>query len=137
MKVAAGFWKLSNSIVAEHVGDPRRRLERLFEAYLSDADLASSLGCLFTKVATTEPKTDVAIQKYRLALLVEARARFLNLAATTGAADAGELADALILLLAGVYRNRLSFTGKTGPACAAVPIARVLIRSSRRNRDAS
>jgi hypothetical protein len=59
--------------------------------------------------------------------------RFLKLAVTSGIIHAGELADALILLLAGFYRNRLSFMGKTGFASGAVPIARVLIRSYRRD----
>jgi AcrR family transcriptional regulator len=128
-KVAADFWKLSDSIVAKRVDDPRLRLEGLFKAYLSNGDLAISLGCLLTKVATTEPDTDAAIQQYRVAVLVGMRARFLKLAVTSGIADARELADALILLLAGVYRNRLSLVGKTGPASGAVPIALVLIRS--------
>jgi AcrR family transcriptional regulator len=128
LKVAADFWKLSDSIVAKRV-DPRLRLEGLFKAYLSNGDLAISLGCLLTQVATTEPDTDAAIQKYRVAVLVGMRARFLKLAVTSGITDARELADALILLLAGVYRNRVSFMGKTGPASGAVPIALVLIRS--------
>jgi AcrR family transcriptional regulator len=133
LKVEADFWNLSDSIAAEHVRDPRRRLESLFKAYLSNADLASSLGCLFTKVATTEPDTDAAIQRYRVALLVGIRARFFKLAVTSGIRDAGELADALILLLSGVYRNRLLFVGKTRSASGAVLIARVLIRFYRRD----
>jgi AcrR family transcriptional regulator len=133
LKVEADFWKLSDSIAAERVGDPRRRLESLFKAYLSNADLANSLGCLFTKVATTAPDTDAAIQKYRVALLVGMRARFLKLAMTSGDIRASELADALILLLMGVYCNRLSFMRKTGFAIGAVPIARVLIRSYRKD----
>jgi AcrR family transcriptional regulator len=133
LKVEADFWNLSDSIAAEHVRDPRRRLESLFKAYLSNADLATSLGCLFTKVATTEPDTDAAIQRYRVALLVGIRARFFKLAVTSGIRDAGELADALILLLSGVYRNRLLFVGKTRSASGAVLIARVLIRFYRRD----
>jgi AcrR family transcriptional regulator len=133
LKVEADFWKLSDSIAAEHVGDPRRRVESLFKAYLCNADLASSLGCLFTKVATTGSDTDAAIQKYRVALLVGMRARFLKLAVTSGIIHTGELADALMLLLVGVFRNRLSFMGKTGSASGAIPVARVLIRSYRRD----
>ena len=128
-KVAADLWKLSDFIAAKRVDDPGLRLEGLFRAYLSNGDLAIPLGCLFAKVSTTESSTDAAVQKYRVAVLVGIRARFLELAATSGITDAGKLADALILLLAGVYRHRLSCLGKTGPESDAVPIARVLIRS--------
>ncbi len=108
-KVAADLWKLSDFIAAKRVDDPGLRLEGLFRAYLSNGDLAIPLGCLFAKVSTTESSTDAAVQKYRVAVLVGIRARFLELAATSGITDAGKLADALILLLAGLPPSTVMF----------------------------
>jgi AcrR family transcriptional regulator len=123
------YWVWWDSIVAAHAGDPRRQIQALFDAYVTNTCFADSRGCAFAnasvEIADDEhPGRQVAIKQK-----TEMRQRFRDLAAATGASQPEELGDALMLLMEGGYLTRRTFGTDDGPLRSAALTARVLLNA--------
>ncbi len=122
------FWMWWDGIIAEHEGDARGQIEALFDAYVTNTCFEDSQGCAFANASVEiadegHPARQVAIRQK-----TEMRRRFRELAARAGAGGkAGELGDALMLLIEGGFLTRRTFAPGDGPLQTAALTARVLI----------
>ena len=123
------FWVWWDGIVGAHVGDPRRQIEALFDAFVHNSCFDHARGCALAN-ATVElsepghPGRQVAIKQK-----IETRRRFRELAKNVGAEKSDELGDALMLLIEGGYLTRRMFDDDKGPLQSAASTARVLIEA--------
>jgi len=124
---SSDFWRWWDGIVAASGPCPRRQIQGLFDAFVALNCGENSRGCALANASVelaeaTHPGRQVAIEQKH-----EMRRRFRALAERTGTARAGELGDALMLLIEGGSLTRQSFDSSTGPLQSAARTARVLL----------
>jgi AcrR family transcriptional regulator len=121
------YWAWWDTVVARHPKDPRRQIEALFEAQLEIAKSANCRGCALgnaaAEISDDEDELGTLVRGYK----EEVRKRLHAMARATGARDADNLGDALMLLLDGGYFTRLIFPLGSGPISAALHAVRALI----------
>ena len=122
------FWQWWDGVVAEHEGDARGQIEALFEAYVTSTCFRDSRGCAFANASVEIADEDHPARQVAIKQKMEMRRRFRDLAAQAGAGTkAGELGDALMLLMEGGFLTRRTFGPGDGPLQTAALTARVLI----------
>ena len=123
----ARFFERLESSLAKHPGDPAAQLRQYFEDLTRRASAGGYRGCPFVNVATEFPDAShparacVADNKAKLV------ARLADVAAQAGAADPAALANALALLIEGIYAASQTYGPGCGPIGAARDVARQLI----------
>ena len=121
--------------MAPHVGNPRRQLEALFEAYLdlakfkakADCGCKTSRGCALGNAAVEIPEDNELLGGIVHAYKTEIRRRLRKPAREIGAREPDTLGDALMLLMEGGYYTRLTFPQNTGPVAAIGKAVRALV----------
>jgi len=121
-----GWW---DDVIAAHPGDARGQIQALFDAYVSKTCVADSRGCAFANAAVEIASEDHPARQVAIRQKTEMRRRLRELAARTGATQADELGDALMLLMEGSSASRTSFGHGDGPLNNAAATARVLLRA--------
>ncbi|PLZ01413.1 TetR family transcriptional regulator [Burkholderia sp. WAC0059] len=127
------FFERLETSVAKHPGEPVRQLNQYFADLVQRASAADYRGCPFANVATEFPDAAhpvrrlVADNKARLAARLEA------LADAAGAAAPAALAQALLLLIEGVYAASQTCGPGSGPILAAPAVAARLIADACEN----
>jgi AcrR family transcriptional regulator len=121
------FFERFDASLAKHPGEPVKQLYQAFDDLARRASAADFRGCPFVNVAAEFPdaahpaRQAVADNKAKLT------ARLTALARDAGAADPAALADALALLIEGVYAASQTFGPGCGAIAAAPRTARLLI----------
>jgi len=123
----ARFFERFDASLAKHPGEPAKQLQQFFDDLTQRASASDYRGCPFVNVATEFPDAShparacVADNKARLV------ARLSELAAQAGAADAPALANALALVIEGVYAASQTYGPGSAPLRSAASIAKQLI----------
>jgi AcrR family transcriptional regulator len=121
------YWDWWDSAVARYPGDPSRQIEALFEAQLKIAMTNSCRGCALGNAAAEITDDEDELSRLVRAYKEKVRKRLHAMAEATGARDAEQLGDALMLLLDGGHFTRLVFPLGSGPISAALHAVRALI----------
>jgi AcrR family transcriptional regulator len=122
----AEMWAWWDGVVASQ-SDPRRQIEALFDAFLSNNLCTSSRGCALANASVELAAEDHPSRQVAINQKLETRRRLRELAARTGAAKADELGDALMLLMEGGFLTRRTFGEASGPMQTVAATARVLL----------
>jgi AcrR family transcriptional regulator len=121
------FFDRFEASLAKHPGEPVKQLLQYFDDLARRASVPGYRGCPFVNVAAEFPDAShpargaVADNKSRL------MARLTALATEARAADPAALADALALLVEGVYAASQTYGAGCGPILAAPRMAKLLI----------
>lgn len=123
----ARFFERLECSFAKHAGEPAKQLLQCFDDLAQRASASDYRGCPFVNIATEFPdashpaRASVADHKARLL------ARLADVAKQAGAADPAALANALALLIEGVYAASQTYGPGCGPIRAVPGIAKLLI----------
>jgi AcrR family transcriptional regulator len=123
------YWAWWDAAIAPYVGDARRQLEALFDAYAQKSLSSSVSGCALGNAALElreESHPGFAIAR---AFKAEMRKRLRALARAAGAANPNQLGDGLMLIIEGGYLTRITFVGNEGPFAVAAAVARILVEA--------
>jgi len=126
-----GFWVYFEKAVQKHPDDPKAQILAFFDELGERATKPGYRGCALTNAAVEYPAAD---HPGRLVSVEHKRGLRERLREMTRAMDARKpkkLADALLLLIEGVYVSSQLF-GKDGPAAAAKGAAQALIEAQTR-----
>ncbi|MEU8797493.1 TetR/AcrR family transcriptional regulator [Spirillospora sp. NPDC048819] len=124
----AAWWTKVEAELRRHDGDPARQMLAIVELTLEIARSPDFHGCVFYNTASEFRDAEHPGRREARAHLERMRERLRSLARAAGAEAPEELADALMLLMGGVYVST-SVLGPTGPAAAALASARTLIEA--------
>lgn len=133
----ARFFERLESSLAKHPGEPVKQLLQYFEDLTQRASASDYRGCPFVNVATEFPdvshpaRVRVADNKARLV------ARLTGLAEQARAADPAALANALALLIEGIYAASQTYGPGCAPIRSASGIVKQLIAAACANADAN
>lgn len=122
----ADFVATFDSVVAPHLGNPRAQFRAWFERLERRAAEPRFRGCGITNAAVEYPEPDHPARIAACANKQGVRARFREMTREMGARDPEALADALFLLMEGVYATSQLFE-KPGPAKGVSAAADALI----------
>ncbi|KVE34676.1 TetR/AcrR family transcriptional regulator [Burkholderia sp. TSV86] len=126
---ACFFGRLDESI-AKHPGDPKAQLVQYFDDLAQRALEPGYRGCPFVNVAVEFPELDhparVAVADNKTRLM----ARLVALAQAAGAREPKALADALALLIEGIYAASQTYQRQANPIGHAPRMARQLIEAA-------
>lgn len=126
----ARFFERLEKSLAKHPGEPVKQLQQYFDDLTGRASANDYRGCPFVNVAAEFPDTShparacVADNKTRLV------ARLTEVATQAGAADPATLANALALLIEGIYAASQTYGPGCGPIRTAPGIAKQLIEAA-------
>lgn len=126
-----GFWRYFDAAVASHPGDPRAQILAFFDALGERAGRPGYRGCALTNAAVEYPAPDHPGRLVSVAHKQDLRDRLRGMTKAMGARKPKKLADALLLLIEGVYVSSQLF-GPDGPAGAARMAAEALIEAHTR-----
>ncbi len=122
------FWVWWDEIIARCEGDACAQIEALFDGFVTGNCVANSRGCALANASIELTEVDHPGRRVALKQKSELRRRFRDLAANAGAGPrAGELGDALMLLMEGGYLTRRTFGDGGGPLQNVASTVRVLI----------
>jgi len=122
-----GYWAWWDDIVAAHPHEPRRQIEALFDAFVTEQWCGGVRGCAMTNASVELAQPEHPGRQVAIAQKHEMRRRLHSLASDMGAGRPGELGDALLLLIEGGGLARQAFGGGTGPQQHAAMAARALL----------
>jgi AcrR family transcriptional regulator len=126
----AAFFRRFERSVAKHTGDPVRQLAQYFEDLAERASADDYRGCPFVNVSTEFPDAShparLCVSRNKAKLI----ARLAALGAEAGADDPQALADALALLIEGVYAASQTYGPGCGPIKAAPRVAAALVAAA-------
>ncbi|MGN6085150.1 TetR/AcrR family transcriptional regulator [Trinickia sp.] len=128
------FFGYFDQSIGMHPGQPQRQIAQYFEDLARRASREGYRGCPFVNVAAEFPDPDHPARKIvarNKAQLVE---RLTELTTAAGADDPAGLADALALLIEGVYAASQTFGPGCGPIFAAPRVAAQLVALACRTR---
>jgi AcrR family transcriptional regulator len=130
-----GFWRYFNAALDAHPGDPRAQILGFFDALGERAQRPGYRGCALTNAAVEYPAADHPGRTVSVEHKRELREKLRGLTREMDARKPKKLADALLLLIEGVYVSSQLF-GPDGPAGAARGAAEALIEAhTRRDKD--
>jgi AcrR family transcriptional regulator len=115
---------------AMHPGNPARQLQQYFEDLAVRASAEDYRGCPFVNVAVEFPDASHAARRFVAGNKARLMARLTELATAAGADDPAALADALGLLVEGVYAASQTYGPGCGPILAAPRVAAQLIAAA-------
>jgi AcrR family transcriptional regulator len=126
---ATFFMRFENSI-AKHPGDPVRQLAQYFEDLTERASADDYRGCPFVNVSAEFPDAShparLCVSRNKAKLME----RLTAIAADAGADDPQALADALALLIEGIYAASQTYGPGCGPIKAAPRVAAQLVAAA-------
>ena len=114
----------------KHPGEPARQLLQYFEDLAVRASAEGYRGCPFVNVAVEFPDASHAARHFVADNKARLMARITTLACETGADDPVALANALGLLIEGVYAASQTYGPGCGPIMAAPRVAAQLIAAA-------
>jgi AcrR family transcriptional regulator len=123
------FWSWWNATIAPYAGNPRRQIEALFEAHLTQVEKRNCRGCALGNAAVEMSDDNDALSTLVRDYKIEVRRELRKLAQAIGARDADALGDTLMLLMDGSYFTRLVFPGDSGPVSALMSAVHALIEA--------
>lgn len=126
-----GFWGYFNAAVDSHPDDPKAQLLAFFDTLGERAARPGYRGCALTNAAVEYPAPDHPGRRVSVEHKQDLRDRLRATTKAMGARKPKKLADALLLLIEGVYVSSQLF-GPDGPAGAARMAAEALIEAHTR-----
>jgi AcrR family transcriptional regulator len=117
--------------IGMHPGQPVRQIAQYFEDLTQRASREGYRGCPFVNVAAEFPDPAHPAREIVARNKAELTKRLTELTSAAGADDPGGLADALALLIEGVYAASQTFGPGCGPILAAPRVAALLVSAAR------
>jgi AcrR family transcriptional regulator len=115
---------------AKHPGEPAKQLQQYFDDLAMRASIDDYRGCPFVNVAVEFPDAAHPARQFVFRNKERLMARLLELATAAGANDPAALADALGLMIEGVYAASQTYGPGRGPILAAPKVAAQLIAAA-------
>ena len=126
----AAFFKRFEKSVAKHPGDPVRQLAQYFEDLAGRASAEDYRGCPFVNVSAefsdASHPARLCVSRNKAKLME----RLTSIATKAGADDPHSLADALALLIEGIYAASQTYGPGCGPIKAAPRVAAQLVAAA-------
>lgn len=113
------FFGYVEKSLAQHPGEPARQLRQYFDDLATRASVEDYRGCPFVNVSVEFPDPDHLARQFVFQNKQRLMARLLELTTAAGAANPQALADALGLMIEGVYAASQTY----GPGCGPIRIA--------------
>ncbi|MGF6758397.1 TetR/AcrR family transcriptional regulator [Paraburkholderia sp. GAS42] len=126
----AQFFGYVEKSFAMHPGEPVKQLQQYFDDLAVRASVDDYRGCPFVNVAVEFPDVMHPARQFVVGNKVRLMARILSLATEAGADDPEALANALGLLIEGVYAASQTYGPGCGPILAAPRVAAQLIAAA-------
>ena len=126
----AQFFGYVEKSFAKHPGEPAKQLQQYFDDLAARASLEDYRGCPFVNVAVEFSDTEHAARQFVFRNKERLLARLTELATAAGADDPEMLANALALLIEGVYAASQTYRAGSGPVLAAPKAAALLIAAA-------
>ncbi|MDE1180626.1 TetR/AcrR family transcriptional regulator [Paraburkholderia sp.] len=114
----------------KHPGEPAKQLLQYFDDLARRASIDDYRGCPFVNVAVEFPDASHAARVFVADNKARLMARLTELSTQAGADDPVALANALGLVIEGVYAASQTYGPGCGPILAAPKVAALLIRSA-------
>lgn len=124
------FFDYVEKSFAMHPGEPAKQLQQYFDDLAVRASAEDYRGCPFVNVAVEFPDPLHAARQFVAGNKTRLMARLTELAAQAGADDPVALAQALGLLIEGVYAASQTYGPGCGPILAAPRVAAQLIATA-------
>jgi AcrR family transcriptional regulator len=124
------FFARFEKSVAKHPGDPARQLVQYFEDLSERASAKAYRGCPFVNVSAEFPDPSHPARRCVARNKAKLMERLKAIATAAGADDPQALADALALLIEGVYASSQTYGPGCGPIKAAPRVAARLVAAA-------
>ncbi|WP_309087866.1 helix-turn-helix domain-containing protein [Phenylobacterium sp.] len=128
------FWDYFDAAAEAHPGDPKAQILAYLDGLAARADRPGYRGCGLTNAAVEYPDPQHPGRQVAVEHKQELRERLRAMARVIDARKPDELADALLLLIEGVFVSSQLF-GPGGPATAVRPAAEALFDAYAPGRD--
>ncbi|WP_144110012.1 TetR/AcrR family transcriptional regulator [Paraburkholderia sp. BCC1886] len=115
---------------AKHPGEPARQLQQYFDDLAARASIDDYRGCPFVNVSVEFPDATHPARQFVFRNKQRLMARLLELASAAGADEPAELANALGLIIEGVYAASQTYGPGCGPILAAPKVSAMLIAAA-------
>jgi AcrR family transcriptional regulator len=126
-EVEVGFWERFESAEATFPNDPKAQMVAYFEGLAARSGGADYRGCALSNAVVEYPDRDHVGRAVAQVHKQDLRARLRAKAAEMGVSDPGELGDAMMLLVEGVFTSSQMFDDDDKPALAVVGAVKALI----------
>lgn len=126
----ASFFNYVGASLAKHPGEPAKQLQQWLDDLAQRASLDGYRGCPFVNVSVEFPDPAHPARQFVLRNKQRLMDRLLALTTAAGAADPAALANALGLLIEGVYAASQTYGPGCGPIQAAPAVAAQLIAAA-------
>ncbi|WP_246174097.1 TetR/AcrR family transcriptional regulator [Paraburkholderia hayleyella] len=123
----ARFFARFEASLAQHPGEPVKQLNQYFTDLAQRASADDYRGCPFVNVAAEFPDVGHPARLCVMRNKMQLMTRLLELTTAAGADDPAALANALALLIEGVYAASQTYGPGCGPIRAAPQVAAQLI----------
>jgi AcrR family transcriptional regulator len=124
------FFKRFEDSVAKHPGSPIRQLAQYFDDLTARASAGDYRGCPFVNISAEFPDAShparLCVSRNKAKLM----ARLTQIATQAGASDPQALANALALLIEGIYAASQTYGPGCGPIKAAPGVAAQLVAAA-------
>ena len=124
------FFSYVEKSFAKHPGEPAKQLQQYFDDLAVRASVDDYRGCPFVNVSVEFPDTEHPARQFVFRNKQRLMARLSELTVAAGADDPQGLADALGLMIEGVYAASQTYGPGCGPILAAPKIAAQLIAAA-------
>lgn len=123
----AEWWRRAREVTDPHQGAPARQIMALIEFFHESVQSPDFHGCIYYNTSSEFRDSDHPGRREAERHLRRLRDRLRDLGALAGAAEAEDMADALMLVIAGLLSNA-EVLGTDGPSRMALTTAELLIR---------
>jgi AcrR family transcriptional regulator len=113
------FFRRFDESLAKHPGEPKKQIAQYFEDLALRASKEDYRGCPFVNVSAEFPDPAHPARLCVLNNKTKLMERLNALCTEAGARDPGELANALALLIEGIYASSQTY----GPGCGPITVA--------------
>lgn len=124
------FFERFDRSIDKHPGEPVRQIAQYFEDLTGRASVEGYRGCPFVNVSAEFPDANHPARQCVARNKTELMARLLALTTAAGADDPASLANALALLIEGIYAASQTYGPGCGPVQAAPRLAAQLVAAA-------
>lgn len=124
------FFERFDRSIDKHPGEPVRQIAQYFEDLTGRASVEGYRGCPFVNVSAEFPDANHPARQCVARNKTELMARLLALTTAAGADDPAYLANALALLIEGIYAASQTYGPGCGPVQAAPRLAAQLVAAA-------
>ena len=124
------FFERFDRSIDQHPGDPIRQIAQYFEDLTGRASVEGYRGCPFVNVSAEFPDAHHPARQCVARNKTELMARLIALATAAGADDSAYLANALALLIEGIYAASQTYGPGCGPIKSAPRLAAKLVAAA-------